>query len=414
MKQSEFIIKTLRESPKDESAENAKLLIRAGFIHKVGAGIYAYLPLGMRVLTKIANIAREEMKKIGGNELLLPALHPKEYWEKTGRWDGFDALYKIKAREHREYALGPTHEEIIVPLAKTLIQSYKDLPLYLYQIQTKFRDEPRAKSGILRGREFLMKDLYSFHENENDLEKYYEKVANAYTVIFKRCGLNALMTEASGGTFSQFSHEYQVEVPNGEDIVFTCNSCNFARNREIIEGKLCPNCKKPLQELKTTEVGNIFKLGTKYSKPFDLSYKDKEGKTGRVIMGCYGIGISRLMGTIAEAHNDEKGIIWPEEVAPFAAHLVSIKNQAASIKGELEKIYNTLTKHNIDALYDDREDKATGEKFMEADLIGIPWRVVISEKTIQEGKIEAKKRSEKNPRLLTVKELLSELRHKVI
>lgn len=410
MRQSEFVVKTLKESPKDEAAENAKLLLRAGFIYKAGAGIYAYLPLGIRALNRIANIVREEMEKIGGNELLLPALHPKEYWEKTGRWNTLDVLYKIKAREHREYALGPTHEEIIVPLAKTLIQSYKDLPLYLYQIQTKFRDEPRAKSGILRGREFLMKDFYSFHKNEEDLEQYYEKVANSYKIIFARCGLNAIMTEASGGTFSQFSHEYQVEAPTGEDIVFTCDSCGFARNREIVEGLLCPHCKKPLRKLKTTEVGNIFKLGTKYSDPFNLSYKDKEGNAKQVIMGCYGIGISRLMGTIVETHTDERGIIWSEEIAPFKVHLIGIKNQEIKIKKEEEKIYQELKKQNIDVLYDDREDKTTGEKFTDADLIGIPWRVVVSEKTIKAGKIEIKNRSEKNSKLIMIKELLSKLK----
>ena len=414
MKQSQFPIKTFREYPKNELALNAKLLMRAGFIDKVGAGIYSYLPLGLRVIRNIEQIVREEMNAIKGRELLLPALHPKSYWQKTGRWDTFDALYRINAREDREYALGPTHEEIIVPLAKNLIQSYKDLPLYLYQIQTKFRDEPRAKAGLLRGREFIMKDLYSFHTDANDMDTYFEIVAAAYGKIFNRCGLPAVRTKASGGTFSKFSDEYQVLTSAGEDTIFLCQQCDTAWNKEIIGIKrTCPSCKKELKEEHATEVGNIFKLGTGYSKPFDLQYQAQDGSKRDVIMGCYGIGVSRLMGVAAEVHHDEKGIIWPDEIAPFAVHLIEIKNskvksQNYNVKFKMsgENVYQTLLEDNIKVLYDDREDKTAGEKLTEADLIGIPLRIVVSEKTLKERKVEVKKRSETDVKLMTIKEFL--------
>ncbi|MBI3335668.1 MAG: hypothetical protein HY001_04175 [Candidatus Portnoybacteria bacterium] len=411
MRQSTFPIKTLKESPKDEKALNAKLLIRAGFIDKVGAGIYSYLPLGLRVIQKIENVVREEMGKIGGVELLLPALHPKEYWQKTGRWEKLDVLYKIKAKENREYALGPTHEEIVASLAKTLIQSYRDLPLYLYQIQTKFRDEPRAKSGLLRGREFLMKDLYSFHADEKDLDKYHEKAAKAYETIFTRSGLRAIRTLASGGTFSKFSDEFQVQTLQGEDSIFYCGSCNIAKNKEIVkEGERCEKCDGTLEQLKTEEVGNIFKLGTKYAKPFDLLYQDAQGKKRLVLMGCYGIGISRVMGAVVEVHHDEAGIIWPEEVAPFKIHLLRFKIYDLRFKNEQEKIYKELLTKDVEVLYDDREEVSDGQKLVEADLIGIPWRVVVSERTMKEGKVEVKRRGEKENKLLSLEKLIDELK----
>lgn len=412
MRQSTFPIRTLKESPKDEKALNAILLRRGGFIDRVGAGIYSYFPLGLRVLNHISRVVREEMNRIGGVEILMPALHPKEYWQKTGRWNEVDVLYKIKARGEREYALGPTHEEIVVPLAKKLIQSYRDLPLYLYQVQVKFRDEPRAKSGLLRSREFLMKDLYSFHKDVKDLEEHYEKISQAYKRVFSRLELKAIRAEASGGIFSQFSHEFQVATPAGEDIIFYCSSCQFARNREIMpERGFCPNCKKDLTELKTAETGNIFKLGTKFSDSFDLSYRDETGKNSKIFMGCYGIGISRLMGTIAEVHHDKTGIIWPEEVAPFAVHLLGFRVQNAVFRGEIEKYYKNFLRRNIEVLYDDRKEVSDGQKLMEADLLGIPWRIIISERTMKEGKIEVKRRSESRPSLMDVKKFItSELR----
>ncbi len=406
MKQTELFLKTLKEAPKDEEALNAKLLSRAGFVSKVGAGIYSYFPIGLRVLFNIASLVREEMNAIGGREVLLPALHPKEYWTKTGRWEGFDALYKILAKEDREYALGATHEEIVVPLAKKNIQSYKDLPLYFYQIQTKFRDEPRAKSGLLRGREFLMKDLYSFHTDQDDLDTFYDiKIAPAYEKIFKRCGLDAIKTKASGGSFSKYSHEYQVATDAGEDIIFYCKSCRLALNKEIVENEQsCLTCSKGLQELKASEVGNIFKLGTKYSEPFDLLYQTREGEKKKVVMGCYGIGISRLMGVIVEVHNDARGIIWPKEIAPFGIHLLKFKGV------QNDEAYNTFQARGVDVLYDDREDVSDGAKLVEADLIGIPWRVVVSERTLKEDKIEVKQRNQKESRLIPLKKFLEEMK----
>lgn len=404
MRQSELFVKTLREAPKDEEARNAQLLIRAGYIHKEMAGVYSYLPLGLKVLKNIENIVREEMNAIGGNEVSLSILHPKENWDKTGRWNTVDVLFKIKSQTGKNYALGPTHEEIITPLAGKYINSYRDLPAYYYQIQTKFRDELRAKSGILRGREFLMKDFYSFHRDQADLDDYYEKAEAAYGKVFKRLGLDAKKVEASGGTFSKYSHEYQVLHPVGEDLIFHCDFCEFAQNKEIFEGKegdKCGRCNKgSILSSNGAEVGNIFKLGTKYSEPFGVKYKDEDGKDQLAIMGCYGIGISRLMGLIAEVYNDDKGLIWPEAIAPFKVHLIELTKGLG--KNLYERVSNLHSlKNNI--LYDDRDAKA-GEKFNDADLIGLPWRAVVSEKTA--GKIELKKRGEKEGRLVTEEELI--------
>lgn len=382
MRFSQLKWKSLKDAPKDEKSIGTSLLIRAGFIEKVGAGIYDYLPFGLMVLNKIANIVREEMKKINGQEILMPSLHPITYWQQTGRDKSFDALFKLKSRFKTEYVLGPTHEEIIVPLAKRYISSYKDLPLYLFQIQTKFRDEPRPKSGILRAKEFLMKDLYSFHSEEKDLDKYYEKVKESYKNIFKKLKLNTIITEASGGTFSKFSHEFQVKTEAGEDIIFYCPKGHFARNKEIIEKiDTCPQCKGKLEKIKGIEVGNIFKLKDKYSKPFNLTYKDKNGKDRLVMMGCYGIGISRILGTLAEVNHDKNGLIWPEIISPYKYHLITLKSGDKKIdekiKKSAEKVYLFLIKNKEEVAFDDRELSA-GEKFMDADLIGAPIRIVIS------------------------------------
>jgi prolyl-tRNA synthetase len=405
MLQSQIPNFSRKEFPKDEEAFNAKILIRAGFVDKVMAGVYSYLPLGLRVLSKISEIIREEMNAIGASEILMPALTPKDNWEKTGRWQTFDALFKVISRDKKEYALGATHEEIVVPLASKVIFSYKDLPFGVYQIQTKFRDEPRAKSGILRGREFLMKDLYSFHTDADDLDRYYQKVIKAYQKIFKKLGLKAILTEASGGTFSKYSHEFQVPAENGEDEIVYCNKCHFAQNREINSSKEkdpCPKCKNPLSVLRSVEVGNIFKLNTKYSDPFSLKYKDKDGSQKTVIMGCYGIGVSRLMGVLAEIFNDSKGLLWPKSVAPFLAHLIVIfgsdKKESKRIFSYAKEIYQKLLDAGIEVLFDDRQDKTPGEKFAESDLIGIPFRLVISPKTGR--KIEIKKRFESKTKLV--------------
>lgn len=404
MRYSKLFGKTIKDAPSDEVAINAKLLTKAGFIRKEIAGVYNFLPLGLRVLNKISNIVREEMNAIGGQELELTTLQNKQSWEKTGRWSSFDALFKAKSQLEIEYPLGPTHEEVIVPLVKQFVNSYKDLPLYVYQIQTKFRDEKRAKSGLLRGREFLMKDLYSFHTDEKDFEKYYEIAKKAYKKLFQRLGLDAIETQAGGGTFSKFSHEYQVITEAGEDEIIYCPGGDFSANAEISlvkEGKQCDLGHGLLKKAKAIEVGNIFPLKTKFSETFGLTYKDKDGKENPVVMGCYGIGISRLMGTIAEVYNDGKGIVWPESVAPYDVHLISIRKNA-------DDIYEKLQKAGVEVLYDDREDVSAGGKFADADLIGIPVRLVISEKT--QDKVERKKRTEEKTELLSLDEILKRLK----
>lgn len=407
MKQTQLFYRTLKEFPKDEEAISAKLLVRAGYIDKLMAGVYQFLPLGLRVLQKIEQIIREEMNAVNGQEVLMPALQPKEIWEKTGRWD-MDVLFRLKGAGEKDLALGPTHEETVTPLAQKIIFSYKDLPKAVYQIQTKFRNEPRAKSGLLRGREFRMKDLYSFHANQEDLDRYYEKMEKAYEKIWQRLGLDKITvkTYASGGTFSKYSHEYQTLCETGEDTIFLCEKCRMAVNKELIEEqKTCPECgNKKLVEKKAIEVGNIFKLGTKYSSAFNFQYLDEKNQEQPIIMGCYGLGPSRVMGTLAEVFNDEKGIIWPESVSPFGAHLINLKKDTK----DAEKLYNQLIKEGIDVLFDDRPDASAGQKLSESDLIGITHRLVVSEKT--GDKIEYKKRGEREVKLLSEKEIIKLLK----
>jgi prolyl-tRNA synthetase len=408
MRQSQLFTKTKKEAPKDEVSANAQLLIRAGFVDKLAAGVYSFLPVGLRVMKKIENIIREEINAIGGQEIFMPSLQPKSHWEATGRWGTMDDLYKVKDTSGKEFALGPTHEEIIVPLAKKYIQSYKDIPFYAYQFQNKFRMELRAKSGLLRGREFLMKDLYSFHLDEKDLDEYYEKAKKTYFQIFEKLGLGGktYLTFASGGSFSKYSHEFQTVSPAGEDTISICNKCKVAINKEIkSETPACPECGgKDFREEKAIEVGNIFKIKTKFTEPFNLTVKDEKGEDKLITMGCYGIGLNRLMGTIAELYHDEKGIIWPEDAAPFQVHLLVLGSEPA-VHREAEKIYNLLQKNNTEVLYDDREASA-GEKFADADLIGIPYRVVVSEKSLKAGGVEVKKRNENEPKLVNIKKLM--------
>ncbi|MBN2197670.1 prolyl-tRNA synthetase [Candidatus Wolfebacteria bacterium] len=412
MRQSELFIKTKKEAPKDEEAINSKLLIRGGFIDKSMAGVYTFLPLGLKVIKKIENIIREEMIKIGGQEILMPALQSKSDWLKTGRWDSYDALFKFTSYYSKnDYALGPTHEEVVSPLMKNFIFSYKDLPFYIFQIQNKFRDEVRVKSGLLRTKEFLMKDLYSFHCDEKSLDKYYEKIVAAYWNIFKKTGIKSYtyFTFASGGSFSKYSHEFQTLTPAGEDIIYICEKCQMAINKEIIKKeKSCPQCGgKKFKEEKAVETGNIFKLKSKYSAPFKLKYKDKNGKEKDVIMGCYGIGLGRLMGAVVEVCNDKKGIIWPEAIAPYRAHLINLEKSVKNNKFA-EEIYKHLQKSAIEVIYDDREEKGPGEKLVEADLIGIPYRLIISGKN--GNKIEIRKRSEEKVKLIDKKELVKLLK----
>ena len=418
MLQSKLFSKTTRLARQDASASGGEksaisneLLVSAGFLDQLMAGVYTFLPLGFRVLKNIENVIRKNMEAepVGGQEILMPVLQPKENWLKTGRWNSLDILFKIKGSGDKEYALGPTHEEIVSPLAKKNVFSYRDLPLSIFQIQTKFRDELRAKGGILRTREFLMKDLYSFHASQEDLDKYYDKLIKVYFKIFRELGIGkeTYLTLASGGTFSKYSHEFQMVTEAGEDLIYICKKCRTAINKEIkAETPVCPNCNSnDFEERKAVEVGNIFKLGTKYSLPFDLKYKDQDGTEKPVIMGCYGIGLGRAVGAIVEANNDERGIIWPKGIAPFAVHIIRLKSDKRVVKTTAEKIYQDLQKRGVQVLYDDRDGKSAGEKFAEADLIGIPLRIVVSEKTLALNSVEVKERKKDTAKLVKIKQL---------
>ncbi len=406
MLQSKLFLKPLRDYPKDEETINAKLLVRAGFVEKLMAGVYSYLPLGLRVLRKIEQVVREEMDAVGGEEVLMPVLHPKANWVQTGGWDKIDVLFKLTSRTEKEYALGQSEEEIVTPLVMSRVHTYKDLPRAVYQIHWKFRDELRSKSGLLRGREFFMKDMYSFHENQEDFERYYEVVKAAYLKIFSRLGLTAKVTEASGGSFSEkISYEFMVLTDAGEDDILYCDACAFCVNTEIAKeektGAKCAKCGKgTLLKARASEVGNVFDLGTKYGKDFDLTFIDREGKKSYPVTGCYGIGISRLFGVIVERSHDEKGIIWPRSAAPFLVHLIELSG------GNGSEIYKNLQAAGVEVLYDER-DVSAGEKFSEADLIGIPYRVVVSEKTGE--RVELKERGKKESTLITYEELLQKI-----
>jgi len=412
MRQTQLFGHTIKEVPKDETSVNAQLLLRGGFVDKSMAGVYTYLPLGLRVLNKIENIIREEMNALGGQEILMPALQNKKDWQTTGRWD-IDVMMKVKTFFGKEYGLGWTHEEVVTPLAKKYIKSYKDFPFSVYQIQTKFRSEKRAKSGILRGREFSMKDLYSFHTNKEDLNKFYDLAKEAYFKIFERVGVKnkTYLTFASGGDFSKYSHEFQTLSSAGEDTIYICDKCKIAINKEIVENNQpeCPQCKnKNLKEEKAIETGNIFKLKTKFTEAFNFKFLDETGKESLVLMGCYGIGPSRLMGTVVEIFNDENGIIWPKSIAPYQIHLVHLGNKKEVIK-EAENIYNTLQKEKIEVLYDDRDESA-GVKFKDSDLIGIPVRIIVSEKTLKKNSVEIKRRSEEKFEIVEIGKIVENIK----
>ncbi|MDO8620339.1 MAG: aminoacyl--tRNA ligase-related protein [bacterium] len=399
MKQSHLFTKTRKEAPTDEVAQNAKLLIRAGYIHKEMAGVYAYLPLGLRVQNKIKQIVREEMDAIGGQELIMTALQSKELWEKTKRWSDevVDVWFKTNLKTGGEVGLGWSHEEPIAEMMKGYISSFRDLPIFVYQFQTKLRNEVRAKSGILRGREFVMKDMYSFCLDEADHTAFYNRTIDAYMRVYHRLGIgeDTFVTFAAGGAFTKFSHEFQTIAETGEDVIYIHRAKKIAVNKEVLNDETLKNLgvsRSELEEVKTAEVGNIFNFGTQKSEDLGLSYKNEKGEAIPVWMGSYGIGITRVMGLLAEKFSDEKGIVWPESVAPFRVHLVSIVGaNGEAVKKEAEKLYQTLTDKGIEVLYDDR-DLRPGEKFADSDLIGIPTRVVISEKTMKEGKLEIKDR----------------------
>jgi len=414
MRQSQLFTKTRREAPSDEVSTNAQLLIRAGFINKEMAGVYDFLPLGLRVLNKIIGIIREEMNQIGGQELLLTSLQDPEVWKKSGRWNDEvnDVWFKTALKSGAELGLANTHEEALTALMRNHIASYKDLPKYAYQFQTKFRNELRAKSGILRSREFIMKDLYSFSRNEEEFRKFYEECAAAYLKIFGRVGLagTTYRTFASGGSFSKFSDEFQTVCAAGEDTIYIHEGRKLAVNKEVYDDATLSELglrKEDLREEKAIEVGNIFPLGTKYSAALGLAYKNEAGESVPVVMGSYGIGPARLMGTVVESLADDKGLVWPDEIAPFAVHLVQLGDDA-EVQKEAEELYRELNGAGIEVLWDDRDARA-GEKFADSDLIGIPLRVIVSQKSLAEGKFECVLRQSGTTAHRTLSELIASL-----
>ena len=405
MKQSKLFPKTLKEAPKDAQSINHKLLVRAGFVDQLMTGSWTLLPMGIKVINKINNIIREEINSIGAFEVLMPLVHPKSIWNETGRWDSAkEVMYQFKDTRDKEFALSFTHEEIVLDLIRKNLKTYKDLPIALYHFSTKFRNELRAKSGILRGREFLMKDLYSVHATEENFSDFYEKVIIAYTKIFNRIGLSFRITEAAGGVFTgNVTHEFQVINPAGEDTIYYCDKCDWGQNKEIFNGKkgdTCPKCKKgKILEDKSIEVGNIFPFGTWYSERMKVYFTDKDGGKKPVYFGSYGIGTTRLIGTWVESSHDERGIIWNKAISPFDVHLVGLD-------GKGEETYKKLKGFGIDVLFDDR-DVSAGEKFKDADLIGIPVRLVVSLKT--KDLIEYKERVSDKIEILPLEKILNKL-----
>lgn len=417
MKYSNLFPKTLKQVPAGAESINHQLLVRGGFIDQLMAGSWTLLPLGHKVYEKICQIIREELNGTGAQEMLMPLLHPRDIWDKTGRWSNADVkeiMYQFKDIHGKEYGLSFTHEEIVMDLVSKHLKSYKDLPIKIYHFSTKFRNEPRAKSGILRGREFIMNDLYSIHESEEDMYKYYEEVKVAYLKIFNKLDLKVLVVEAPGGVFTEHhTHEFQVLSPVGEDIIYYCEECGFAINKEVFEGKeddKCYKCGGEIKSGRSIEAGNIFPFGTdKYAKSMEVTYKDKDGKDQLVHFASYGIGVTRLIGILTEVFHDDKGIIWPESVAPFQVHLIGLDLESKEIMEKAEKTYRLLHVEGIEVLFDDRLNVTAGEKFADADLIGIPYRVVISKRS--EEKLEVKKRSEKITEFLSLQQILEKLKH---
>jgi prolyl-tRNA synthetase len=395
---------------------NYQLLTRGGFVEQLMAGTYTYLPLGLRVLRKIEAVVREEMNLLEAEEILMPTLHPKANWVKTGGWDSIDVLFKIKSRTGNEYALGQSEEEVVTPLVLTRAPSYKQYPVKVYQIHWKYRDELRAKSGLLRGREFFMKDMYSFHTTQEDFDNFYEQAKESYLRIYTRLGLVAKVTEASGGNFTdKISYEFEVLTNAGEDVIYYCNTCDFCVEDEIANvkpGDECPRCgKDKLQEAKSAEVGNVFDLGRKFGKAFDMGYVDEHDQKQFPIMGCYGIGISRVMGVIAEKYADDKGVAWPEIVAPAHVHIVRLGDDAAVTKAA-DDLYAMLQKAGLEVIYDDR-DAPAGAKFADADLIGVPVRLTMSRKTLEQDSVELKYRNQETSEIVKTSEVLKTVNRKV-
>lgn len=412
MRYSNLFTKTKRETPTDEVSINAQLLVRAGYIQKEMAGVYAFLPLGKLVMDKIVSIVRDEMKSIGGQEVLLGSLQNPEVWRTSNRWDDevLDVWFKTKLKNGSEVGLATTHEEPLTKIMTHYINSYKDLPQYVFQFQNKFRNEPRAKSGILRAREFLMKDLYSFNRSLDEQAEFYEEAKKAYFRIFQRLGLSdrTFSTFASGGAFSKYSEEFQTICDAGEDLIYLDRNKKMALNKEVLNEEVLQDLglkRENLQEYKAIEVGNIFKLGTKFSEPLGLFFTDEDGQRKPVIMGSYGIGICRSMGTIVEVLSDEFGIVWPKEVAPFTVHLVGLNWENADAKNQAEKVYEILNGFGVETIFDDREDVSAGEKLRDADLLGMPFRLIVSGKTKEA--VEFKPRTSSDERVISVEEAVS-------
>ncbi|MFA6257761.1 MAG: aminoacyl--tRNA ligase-related protein [Candidatus Paceibacterota bacterium] len=412
MRQSKLFTKTRKEAPADETSRNAELLIRGGFIHKEMAGVYSFLPLGLRVLNKVEDIIREEMNEIGGMEMRTSVLQNKEVWEKSNRWSDevVDNWFKTKLKNGGEVGLSFTNEEAHSNILKQYVSSYKDLPIYPYDFKNIFRNETRSKSGIMRGREFYWKALYSFSKDEEEHNVFYEKAKTAYQNIFKKVGIGHLtyITFASGGSFSKFSHEFQTITSVGEDTIYLDENSGIAINKEVYNDEIISELKlnkENLVEKRAVEVGNIFSLGTKFSAPFDLKYKDENGEEKLVVMGSYGIGLGRLMGTVVEVLSDDKGIVWPESIAPFKVHLLALGEDEIVLK-EADKVYESLLKAGVEVLFDDRTNVSAGEKFSDADLLGIPFRAVVSTRSIKDGGIELKKRTEEKGKIVTLDELI--------
>lgn len=422
MRWSLAYIPTLRETPAEAETVSHRLMLRAGLVRKLSAGTYSYLPLGTRILLKVIKIIREEMTRAGALEVLLPALQPAEIWKKSGRYTQMGPeMIRIKDRHGKEMVLGPTHEEVITHLVSGELRSYRDLPKTLFQIQTKFRDEARPRFGVIRSCEFLMKDAYSFDRNEAGMSVSYDRMYDAYQRIFSRCGLEAIPVEAETGVMGgDDSHEFMVLSPNGEDTVVRCSGCSYAASREraakqagsegdIKDGAPCPQCKKPLKLLPAIEVGHIFKLGTKYSAALEATFLDDDGKLKPFIMGCYGIGVSRILPAIIETNNDESGIRWPASVSPYQAVIIPIKTDDPATSEACEWLHKEALQAGFEVLLDDREVSG-GVKMKDADLIGFPIRILISQKTLQQESVEWKLRTESQPSLLKTSEVIPHLK----
>ncbi len=413
MKYSALFPKTERQAPSGTELVSQQLLYRAGYIDQLAAGVFTLLPLGKRTADKITQIIREEMNAVGGQELAMPVLQPKELWSETGRWESLKgAMYQLKDKSDKDIGLAFTHEETALDLIRKHAHSYKDFPISFYHFATKLRDEPRPRGGLIRVKEFVMKDLYSAHTSEEDMNRYYEIVSQAYFQVFKRLGLDVKRVTASGGVFTAVpSHEFQVLSEAGEDTIFYCQKCDFAENKEVAsvaEGDKCPQCGGLIAVSRGVEVGNIFRFGTEYSKKMNVKFTDQSGQEGYVWLGSYGIGVGRALGTLAEIYHDERGLSWPEDVAPFKVHLVSLQVGDMKVREVAEGLETKLTQSGFEVLYDDR-DESPGVKLADADVIGIPWRVIVSPKSLAAGGVEVKRRDTSTSEVISASAFLKKL-----